>query len=225
MRKTGEPLRTEYRCIASDGRIVWVEDADVPRARRRRHAAERAGLPLPRHHRAQERRGIDGGGEKFRTLVSNVAGIVFRCELDADWTMHFISETIEQISGYPTGASSETRANAFTSIITRTTWTSSRERWTKPSPPTAYTTEYRIVTRDSEIRWVLERGQAVTEPGGHQVLDGAIFDVTERKTVADEVAKLAAIVESSDDAIMGADRQGVFTSWNSGAEQIFGYGG
>ncbi len=70
---------------------------------------------------------------------------------------------------------------------------------------------------------MLERGQAVTEPGGHRVLDGAIFDLTERKTVADEVAKLAAIVESSDDAIMGADRRGVFTSWNSGAEQIFGY--
>jgi len=46
-------------------------------------------------------------------------------------------------------------------------------------------------------------------------------DITERKRIEEELVRLASIVESSDDAIMATDPDGIITIWNAGAEKIF----
>ncbi len=54
-------------------------------------------------------------------------------------------------------------------------------------------------------------------------LIGMSRDVTQRRTAKDEMVRLAAIVESPDDAIAGVSLDGLVTAWNPAAERLLGY--
>ncbi|WP_017721225.1 PAS domain S-box protein [Kamptonema formosum] len=59
--------------------------------------------------------------------------------------------------------------------------------------------------------------------GGRKGLVVLGRDITERKQAEEQLSRLASIVESSDDAIVGKTLDGVIVSWNAGAEKIYGY--
>lgn len=54
-------------------------------------------------------------------------------------------------------------------------------------------------------------------------LFGIVMDITDRKRAEEASLRLAAIVQSSDDAIVSKDLNGIVTSWNAAAEKMFGY--
>ncbi|MEP7352060.1 MAG: response regulator [Acidobacteriota bacterium] len=84
--------------------------------------------------------------------------------------------------------------------------------------------EYRIIRRDGEVRWIFVRTFPYREVSGTlKRVIGIAQDCTARILAQKTQFFLASIVECSDDSIVGTDLQGKILSWNHGAELLFGY--
>jgi PAS domain S-box-containing protein len=91
-------------------------------------------------------------------------------------------------------------------------------------PDHIWSDEYRFRCRDGTYLEILDRGYLVRDGHGCPVrMVGAMQDITKRKQAEIAALRMASIVEFSADAIIGKDLNSIITSWNRGAEKIFGY--
>ena len=130
---------------------------------------------------------------QFKTLVSNIPGVTYRCNLDEQWTMNFISDEVSTLSGYPAEEFIGNRVRSFASIIypdDKEMVKAAINAAVKRHQP--FIIEYRIMHADGGVRWVYDRGQAIFDKNKNEnviSLDGVIFDITERKNTEDALHK------------------------------------
>ena len=77
---------------------------------------------------------------------------------------------------------------------------------------------------DGSIVWLRKHKVPLKDSDGKNIgVLGMYENITEFKKDQLHIARLASIVEASDDAIIGADIHGIITEWNKGAEKIYGF--
>lgn len=128
--------------------------------------------------------------ERYRTLVSNIDSAFFRC--DENWTIHFISDGIQEISGYPASDFIRDKVRSYPSIIhpedIKMVTEIASDCLSKKIPVEV---EYRVVCADGKIRWVRKKSQGIVNRNGKLAwIDGVVFDITDRK-LAEEALKVS----------------------------------
>jgi len=120
---------------------------------------------------------------QLSTLISNLPGVVYRCSIDKNWTMLFLSHGIEDLTGYRSDEIVQNSNVSYMNIIHH----KDREYVYKTileqiSKKEFFTLEYRIITKNGSEKWIWERGQAVPDLNSKTwVLEGFLLDITEKK--------------------------------------------
>ncbi|QQZ30462.1 ABC transporter substrate-binding protein [Thiothrix subterranea] len=136
----------------------------------------------------------------LQSLIGNLPGMAYRCHNDADWTMEFVSEGCEALTGYPAEWLIASQRLTWTHLIhpdDRAGVTATVVKASSARHP--FQLSYRIQHRSCEWRWVWEQGHCVAydAAGEPLMLEGLIMDITSQ---VDVQQKLQQAKEQADTA-------------------------
>ncbi|WP_373991558.1 EAL domain-containing protein [Duganella sp. BuS-21] len=165
--------------------------------------------------------------ERFRTIVTQVPGAVFRFRPDGP--IDFVSDTIEDISGYSAAQFMRSTTHSWTNLIAPEDRKKQRRVIGQAiQDGQSYEIEYRILDASGAERWVQENGQPQPPDGGRDApwVDGIISDISQRKhnemRIEALLAEQSAILDNVMFGVMFVRHRSI-VSVNRRCEELFGY--
>ncbi|MFC4550589.1 PAS domain S-box protein [Halorussus sp. GCM10023401] len=173
--------------------------------------------------RRRERR-LQENERRYRALVRNVPGVVYRGAPESPWPMEFLSEDVEALTGYTAAELTDGEVQWEDLMHPDDREPVRRAVADQLEFDGVYRGTYRIRTRDGERRWIRSQCRAVTDESGNaRAIEGVFTDVTARKERERRLERYETILETIDDGVYVVDDDQEFVTVNDAYCEITGY--
>ncbi|WBA16937.1 PAS domain-containing protein [Salinivibrio kushneri] len=134
---------------------------------------------------------LQASHDEMASLINNIPGITFRCLPDKSWTMLYISNQVDTISGYAADDLINNKRVCYADLIHPDDVSLVDEAVTNAMANNeGWHIEYRVRHRTLGFRWVEERGKCIdTDPRHPQVLEGFIIDITRERNALTQLER------------------------------------
>ncbi|MFA7387847.1 MAG: PAS domain S-box protein, partial [Thiohalobacteraceae bacterium] len=154
------------------------------------------------HQLALQVRVADGVREseaRYRGLVANLPGVVYRAVVDGHWRALYISEAVESLTGYAAADLVQDARLSFASLIHPEDLDKVQDALRRfYASSDTVVVEYRIRHRDGRTCWVHDRGHGSYDADGRlQWVDGFMWDISDRKQAEATLRTNQAILKQS----------------------------
>ncbi|MEW6702242.1 MAG: PAS domain-containing sensor histidine kinase [Bacteroidota bacterium] len=163
---------------------------------------------------------------KLNTLIQNLPGMVYRCKVGQVWELDYVSDRCLHVTGYKAEDLINNKTVSYYDLINPEDKKKILEQIQQAvEEKKRYQLVYRIKTAGGYEKWIWEEGVEIFSEKDDELiaLEGFITDITEQKTVEDQLSLQGAALEAAANGIVITDKEGNLLWANSAFAKMTGY--